>query len=315
MQKKLSEIRKKITWVQNMLRAPKLGNHTRRRALIYLSAMVLMLGKSQKAAAAPSFPESDEIKTEIMNNDKDTKSLDSKSLELFRLSTAEILKRHQIEEVSLADLKKVCRQSEFEFSTEELKAMKPGKLALSLARQSKAIANGKPCLGKCFNKFKSVLFSHASKQLLKQVNDSYVPQHRWNTLSAFKGKEDMQTLPQFICTKLAYENYKNIPDGSAVVFMPSPKHPHGHIAWKCGEKFFSDGQEIIDNIPEGKYGQAYAFIPEDNTMPVIPKSPHLAQLATDLRLKSMSKDNSPKFSQLKTELPAPNIAMTQVSRN
>lgn len=313
MQKNLTEIRQKIAWVQNRLRSPRLGAFSRRRAIIYLSALVLMLGKGQKAMATTSASDNNEVKTEVMDNSKETKTLDNKTVDIFRMSPAEVLKSHNIEQVSLADIKNVCQQQEFKFSGEELRAMKPGKLAQSLIRQSRQIAAGKKCLGKCFSKFKSVLFSHTSRQLLKQVDDSYVPQERWNTLSAYKGKEDMETLPQFVCSKLDYENYKDIPDGSAVVFMPSKGHRHGHIAWKYKDYFLSDGQEIIDNISEGKYGQAYVFIPVDNTMEVIQQSEHLAQLANDIKLKNISQPQGSKLSIASLSVTKP--PQTLASRN
>ena len=291
MKKNLTEIRQKIAWVQKILRAPKLSPTARQRSITYLSALVLMLSKGQKAMAetAPYDREetSTEIKAEVREDSSDKTFDSSNTLELLQLSTEEVFKYHNIEQVSLAEIKNVCSQQEFEFSGEELRAMKPGTLANAIAKQAGVRALGKKCLGKCFSGFKDVLFSNMVKKLIKQVDDSYLPDKRWNTLSAHRGKQDMETLPQFICSKLAYKNYKDVPDGTGIVFMPNEKHKHGHIVWKYGNYFLSDGQEIIENIPEGKYGQAYAFFPVDNTMDIIPQSEHLTQLATNLKIKNI----------------------------
>ena len=217
------------------------------------------------------------------------KSASSNDVDLIALSTQETLKYFNVEELSLAELKNFSRIEEFHFSKEELRAMSPGNLGKKLALVAQKNTLKKKCSGSCFKGVKAVLFSPIIRQQLQKTDDSYIPSTRWNTIPAYDGKKDMETLPQFIGCKLPHENLGDVPDGTVLVFGPTPNHQYGHIAIKDGNKLRSDGEEIIANIPPNKYSGITAFIPIDSTinLDAVKESSCLEAYARQLKLQNI----------------------------
>lgn len=270
MKKNRSDIREKLQWAKERLRSPKLGRVSKQRCLVYISAMLLLLGRSQKMSAETYSGSSEEMpRTEMraaISNNSDIAETNIADKNIFTMTNEEVLKHFDITELSLSELCLSKPNKKFSFTAEELQAMKPGPLARKLVQRAKAEAWGKNCKGKCYKSGKNVMFSPIVRKQLLQVDNSYVPQQRWGSLSAYMGKEEMEALPQFVGCELPHENIKDVPDGTVLIFMPSKKHPHGHFAYKYDKYLLSDGQEVIANIPEDKYSGVVAFFPVDNVI-------------------------------------------------
>ncbi len=257
MNKSLQKIHNQIQAIKKHLKSPKLAASAKRHLLRTLTLLIMLVGKGEKANAGNETAETNnttpntEIKTSV--------------------SSSEIFAHASISEISLDMLKNKLDINRFNFSAEEFKAITPGPLSRELADICRS-AIGKECKERCYAGIK--------KQLLKSKIQKFP---YLSGRSAYMAKEELEKFDCFISSSVDFENYANVPDGTIMVFMPSKGHPHGHIAIKRGKLFLSDGQEIIANITEGKYGDCYGFISKDSQLQLIPDSSHLQELAAIIK--------------------------------
>lgn len=257
MNKSLQKIHNRIKAIKQYLKSPQLAASVKRKLLHTLTVLILLAGKGEKAHAGNEAPDTDNTtpNTEIKASS----------------NSSDILAHASISEVSLDILKNKLDINRFDFSSEEFKAITPGPLSRELADICRS-AIGKKCKENCYAGIK--------KQLLKSKIQKFP---YLSGRSAYMAKEELEKFDCFISSSVNFEDYANVPDGTIMVFMPSKGHRHGHVAIKRGKFFLSDGQEIIANISEDKYGDCYAFISKDSQLQLIPDSRHLQKLAAIIK--------------------------------